>query len=220
MPNTRELIDNFLNSSEVQECTKNKLRHSISIVQEAVKQFEVKKLAMSFNGGKDCLVMFYIILYVIGTPVPAVYIRSERSFPQLDDFVAECTERYGLDLSVKTSEMKSAFQEYLDANPQKQAIFVGIRRQDPYASNLTYIEPTDHGWPAFTRIQPILDWEYHEIWQFLIICDIPYCSLYDLGYTSIGSMDRTIPNPALKTKTGYSRAYLLKDNKLERSGRK
>ena len=53
---------------------------------------------------------------------------------------------------------------------------------------------------------------------------MPYPSLYDAGYTSLGNPDNTKPNPALKyeTEAGEERfkpAYLLEDQSLERQGR-
>lgn len=216
----KQCVHSFLDSEDASEDAKIKLRHSIAVVQQAAKQFALGELAMSFNGGKDCMLMYIIVLFVIGQPVPMVYIRDKRSFPQVDEFVAQCTEQYELDLTVKTVDMKQAFAEYLGVHPEKKAIFVGIRRQDPWAAELQYIQPTDHGWPAFVRVQPILEWEYHEVWEFLLLCKIPYCKLYDMGYTSLGSMDRTVPNPALKTAGGgYNPAYMLEDNSLERAGR-
>lgn len=81
-----------------------------------------------------------------------------------------------------------------------------------------------------------------EVWDFLLLCQVPYCSLYDVGYTSIGNIHDTIPNPALRTEEpqehfedsgsskangsspggstrGYRAAHLLRDGRLERSGR-
>lgn len=64
---------------------------------------------------------------------------------------------------------------------------------------------------------------------------VPYCLLYDQGYTSLGSTFNTLPNPELRIETeqgeqevevGDARArgrwkpaYMLKDATLERAGR-
>jgi len=57
--------------------------------------------------------------------------------------------------------------------------------------------------------------------------DIPYCALYDLGYTSLGGTTDTHPNPALQVedfeseggKTKYRPAYDLVEDMEERLGR-
>ncbi|KAG9156144.1 hypothetical protein Leryth_015554 [Lithospermum erythrorhizon] len=77
----------------------------------------------------------------------------------------------------------------------------------------------------FMRVNPILDWSSEDVWAFLLTSKVPYCSLYDQGYTSIGSIHDTVPNALLST-TGSSKseekfrpAYLLQDGRLERAGR-
>ena len=75
------------------------------------------------------------------------------------------------------------------------------------------------------RINPILPWSYSHVWTFLRSLSLPYPSLYDLGYTSLGSPANTKPNPALAytdQRTGETRfrpAYMLEDHSLERKGR-
>jgi len=50
--------------------------------------------------------------------------------------------------------------------------------------------------------------------------NLPYCTLYDQGYTSLGKADDTFPNPALaRSGGGYYPAYMLADWTLERAGR-
>jgi len=74
------------------------------------------------------------------------------------------------------------------------------------------------------RVFPILDWDYCEIWKFLRDFDLPYCSLYDQGYTSLGEKHNSQPNPSLKVEGAngeyhYRPAYTLQDGALERMSR-
>ena len=41
------------------------------------------------------------------------------------------------------------------------------------------------------RVFPILDWDYCTIWKYLRLFNLPYCSLYDLGYTSLGEKNNS-----------------------------
>ena len=47
------------------------------------------------------------------------------------------------------------------------------------------------------RVNPILTWNYGQIWHFLRVFSLPYCPLYDMGYTSMGKVSDSKPNPAL-----------------------
>lgn len=79
---------------------------------------------------------------------------------------------------------------------------------------------TDNDWPPFLRIHPILDWDYADIWHYMDLYDIEYCSLYQTGYTSIGSIGRTRPNPHLRLADGtFAHARELQDGTTERDGR-
>lgn len=35
-------------------------------------------------------------------------------------------------------------------------------------------------------INPIIDWEEDDVWEFIKAYDVPYCTLYDKGYKRLG----------------------------------
>ncbi|KAF9011917.1 hypothetical protein BDQ17DRAFT_1345111 [Cyathus striatus] len=93
--------------------------------------------------------------------------------------------------------MLEALETYKERFPQITAILIGTRRTDPHGAKLSYRNMTDPGWPRYERVNPIINWSYQEVWAFLRRLNVPYCSLYDQGYTSLGSTYNTFPNPAL-----------------------
>lgn len=84
---------------------------------------------------------------------------------------------------------------------------------------------TDSDWPQIMRVLPLLDWHYSYIWDYLLYFVVPYCSLYDEGYTSLGNVKNTVRNPSLLTynvlegKEIFLPAYKLTDAEKERYGR-
>ncbi|KAI0626717.1 CysH 3-phosphoadenosine 5-phosphosulfate sulfotransferase (PAPS reductase)-FAD synthetase [Pyrenophora tritici-repentis] len=192
-------ISTFLDAKHVSDRIKNvqeQTRTSLEVIAEALERYSLPELSLSYNGGKDCLVL--LILYLCGmhrrgltqtsnpssnieTAVQCVYIQDAHPFPEVEEFVVHSSKIYSLSLLEYAKPMKAAFADYLKDTPSVKAIFVGTRRTDPHGQHLTHFDPTDSGWPAF----------------FIRYLNIPYCSLYDLGYTSLGGTTDTHPNPKL-----------------------
>jgi FAD synthetase len=136
--------------------------------------FSFSELSLSYNGGKDCLVLLILYLAALSThpvlklldqqPLQTVYIVSKHPFQEVEDFVCSTQITYSLAVTRYAKSMKDAFQEYLEDFPKVKAIFVGTRRTDPHGSHLTHFDETDHGWPKFMRIHPVIDWHYQDIW--------------------------------------------------------
>ena len=68
------------------------------------------------------------------------------------------------------------------------------RRGDPNAEGQDTFCPSDKEYPPFMRVNPILEWGYGDVWAFLRTTAVPYCSMYDQGYTSVGNVHNTHPN--------------------------
>ncbi|BFZ56615.1 3'-phosphoadenosine 5'-phosphosulfate sulfotransferase [Savitreella phatthalungensis] len=235
----------------LRQSTIERTREALEVIDQAFDRYGFHKLAISYNGGKDCLVL--LVLYVAylasnqaksraagGRPnpaslVPTVYVSIKDPFKEVDDFVDESARIYGLSIEHIKLPMKEAFASYLDSHSQVEAILVGTRRNDPHGANLKFFDPTDQGWPSFMRVHPIIDWNYAQIWDFLLAMEVPYCILYDLGYTSLGGQSDTLPNPSLaidapavqlagsgengESTVRYRPAWALVDGAEERMGR-
>ncbi|ODV92353.1 hypothetical protein CANCADRAFT_85596 [Tortispora caseinolytica NRRL Y-17796] len=228
-----ELLSSSVDASPARSRTKSCVQQSMHDLETAIDRYPPEQIAMSFNGGKDCQVMLILFLAVLHLhpdylarirKIPCVYVRSANPFPELEDFIKQCAVTYSLDIQWISLPLKQALQEYLKSIPSIKAMLIGTRRTDPHGEHLTTFSPTDGDFPQFMRICPILDWKLATIWDFLTGANIPYCSLYDKGYTSIGSTTDTKPNPALLAETengsvSYLRGPELLDDSKERLGR-
>ncbi|KAL2840202.1 hypothetical protein BJY01DRAFT_21682 [Aspergillus pseudoustus] len=236
---TRFLTTTYEDSS-FQQLAQRETRHTLGIVEVALSRYKVSELAVSYNGGKDCLVLLVILLAGLHgrpeiengevTEIPAFYGTPPDSFPKVEEFVRKSELYYHLALNkfeVKKHDpdhsLKANFQRFLDANSNTKAIFIGTRRTDPYGEKLNFFSPTDGGWPEFMRIHSVVEWRYAEIWAFTKALDLDYCCLYDEGYTSLGGVKDTLPNPKLLIAAGdgrrYHPAHVLTADEDERLGR-
>ncbi|KAL8508746.1 hypothetical protein ACS0TY_016098 [Phlomoides rotata] len=221
---------------------KTKYNNAVYVIQRALALYPVEEVAFSFNGGKDSTVLLHLLragyyLHKVGKKLPSgvpgdaeieypirtIYFESPSAFPEINSFTYDTAFIYKLQMDIIRLDFKSGLEALLKAHPIR-VIFLGVRIGDPTAVGQEQFSPSSPGWPPFMRVNPILDWSYRDVWAFLLTCKVQYCSLYDQGYTSIGSIHDTVPNALLSSKTNnsdekYKPAYLLLDGRLERAGR-
>ncbi|CEM06680.1 unnamed protein product [Vitrella brassicaformis CCMP3155] len=156
----------------------------------------------------------------------AIYFENNQTeFQEVRDFVWDTQRQYDIDLMVFHSNFVDGLSECLGLQEEqygndKLAFVLGTRRGDPNCGDQGWFEPSSTWMPPFMRVNPILDWDYGSVWHFLRTHGLPYCRLYDEGYTSLGRKDNTWKNPALRNEDGsYQPAYLLADWAKERAGR-
>ncbi|KAG7670255.1 hypothetical protein KSW81_008388 [Nannochloris sp. 'desiccata'] len=190
---------------------RQKVEKSIEIIERTLDLYEPGGVAFSFNGGKDSTVLLHLIRAALarrqevelngiaagGLPgVCTFFFHNDADFEEITSFTHHTNEQYNLDMTVLYGDFKTGLETFL-VETSVRAILLGTRRGDPNAPGQETFCPSSKGWPAFMRVNPILEWTYHDVWLFLRCASLPYCSLYDRGYTSVGSVSNTNPNSAL-----------------------
>lgn len=204
---------------------------ALRIIQEALDKYTEEGICLGFSGGKDCTVILHLVHALLqkkhGQVTPKIrclFMQGQSMWSDTVSFVHSTAKSYNCDLeTVSCMQYKEAVWQYCKQNPQVKSFLLGNRSTDPGGDKLKDFTPTDVGWPPVMRVFPVLNWSYQDIWRFIRDLCIPYCPLYDQGYSSIGQDEP--PNEVLVfwDKRGARRfkpAYMLEDTKLERSGRK
>jgi FAD synthetase len=165
--------------------------------------------------------------------LPVVYFVSANNFPEVLEFMGACERCHGFETR-HLDGFKPGLESLIAGG--MQAVIMGTRSSDPDGVDLEHFSPTSLNWPPAMRVCPILHWSYQHVWEFLRGVKLPYCCLYDSGYTSLGSVRDSVPNPLLRviatgTASGvegatsvsaaatFLPAYMLQEGCHERLGR-
>ena len=232
-----------------------KIWDSLSTLSSILKSIESSdNLLLSFNGGKDSSVMFYlmqaafsnlskensIISYLIENGyedhIPNISLqintwryaffefKEEEEFQEIIEYCDEIAKEFHISIDKFSGKIKEDLEKLVNEENITN-VLIGNRRTDPYSLKLQAVEHSSEGWPDFTRVHPILDWTYQEIWDFLNFFKFNVWCLYEEGYTSLGRVHNTRKNPyLLKVNNGdtaaeYYPAWFLKDGSKERESR-
>lgn len=187
-----------------------KITKSKKIISKALKKFEKDKIAIAWTGGKDSTVILHLTREVCGgeIPVRVFFNDSGLEFPEVLEFVKKISKDWKLDLIrvkhakrdlekiKRTSDARLAREAKIRAIEQGirehgiNTYIVGIRHDEhPSRAKETVFSPReDH-----MRIHPILHFMERDIWDYIKKFKVPYVSLYDKGYRSLGEAPFTRP---------------------------
>ncbi len=125
-------------------------------------------------------------------------IEVEVYFPNTRQIEA-MVRRFGPNLFYRSVEARLLCCKLRKVEPIRRVLngldawITGLRREQ-WASraNIRKIE-IDHDHGGLAKINPLADWTYEEVWDYIRDNDVPYHKLYDQGYTSIGCAPCTRP---------------------------
>ncbi len=207
-----------------------KVTHSKKILRKAYEKHG-DQMAIFWTGGKDSTVLLHMVREVFGSDrkFPILYLDTQLDFKEVYDFIERLKKEWNLKLitikttdehmkkyeSLKTKkervELASIFKIILLKEAVKKynlpALVIGIR-WDEHSERIAekYFSPRDD----HMRIHPLLHFTEKDIWKYIKENKVPYISLYDKGYRSLGEKEFT--NPA--TPDGGERSGRQKEREV------
>ncbi len=177
------------------------------------------KLTLAFSGqAEDCVIldMFHKIR---GKDIDVFMLDTGRINNEVYDLVEEIRSKYGLQVKSCTpdsKEVENMVQKYgvnlFYKSPEYRIICCSVRKVNvlkrvlgEYDAWISGVRRAQIATRSNTRkvqidsqfnlvkVSPIADWTWKQVWDYVRSNKIPYCSLYDKGYTSIGCAPCTKP---------------------------
>jgi len=108
------------------------------------------------------------------------------------DEVGQMVAAHGSHLFYRAVEMRRMCCDVRKSRPLDRALsgydawITGLRREQAATRANTQVVALDPEHNGITKIAPLASWSKAEVWDYIRDHDLPYHSLYDHGFTSIG----------------------------------
>lgn len=172
----------------------------IEKARKIIKENYDPKAGIFWTGGKDSTLMLWLIREQFpDLPNPVIFLDSGDEFPEIYQFIGELLIKWNLKLhkffynaptagDARLNKIR-AIKEAIDTLKLNK-IFVAIRKDECVARS---VEKTASLRPTHIRVHPLLYVTEKELWDFIKKNNVPFCSLYNKGYRSLGEKSFTKP---------------------------
>ena len=164
------------------------------------------RIAVAWTAGKDSTVVLDLWREVLDGPVTAINLDTGCKFPEILALRDRLAVEWGVTLHVARplpedipaviAADKLACCGALKVRPLRRimaelgvdVLLTGIRAdENPSRTGLSHLEDRQ----GYSQANPILDWTEMDVWAHTTSHALPYCTLYDQGYRSLGCMPCT-----------------------------
>ena len=111
--------------------------------------------------------------------------------PDADD-IRDLVHAHGTNPFYRSPDLRRLCCEVRKSRPLAKALvgydawLTGVRRQQATTRSETQVVAEDLEHPGLVKVAPLAMWTKDHVWGYIRERDVPYHSLYDRGYTSIG----------------------------------
>ncbi|XP_011303760.1 FAD synthase isoform X2 [Fopius arisanus] len=162
-----------------------------------------KEVAICFDGSVESTVLLHLahvaqMQLKNSSKINVIMFKNEEWFPEVENFVKDITSRYNLNVITMNLPPQEATKNLEASHPDIKFLLLGIKSRSKDSG-------VYHNLARQTSISsivikcPLNGWTVDSLWTFARSLSLPYCSLYDKGYTCVGARESTKPNVNLIT---------------------
>lgn len=184
------------------------------VLEDAFSRFEPNRIAISFSGAED-VVLIDMATRILGADTPVFSLDTGRLHGETYRFLETVRERYGIAIETLVPEAaeverlvrdKGLFSFYADGHQECCAIrkiqplrrklatvdaWITGQRQDQNVTRAAL--PQEQIDTAFStpghqiaKFNPLSNWSSADVWSYIREYNVPYNTLHDRGFVSIG----------------------------------
>ena len=115
------------------------------------------------------------------------------------DELSKIVARHGMNMFYRSYSLRVLCCEVRKVKPLERALsgldawITGLARSQGGRRTHTPKIQIDAGRGGMVKLNPLADWSFERVWDYIRANDVPYSELYDRGYTSIGCDPCTRP---------------------------
>lgn len=181
---------------------------------------ECPNIGISFSGAED--VVLIEIASKLPTAIPVFTLDTGRLHPQTYEFIERVRDHYGIKIEILCPDAeklrqlvssKGLFSFYQDGHEE----CCGVRKVEPLRLRLASLDawitgqrrdqsPTRAEVPVVEldnsfssdshpviKVNPLANWSSEQVWNYIRMFDVPFNSLHESGFVSIGCEPCTRP---------------------------